>query len=69
MQRLIRVPIRIVGGQLMYLYGGPLPQLLDCEFGELVLPEMTIKTPLVRRKLREEQLLPFVPAGTELRVC
>lgn len=41
--KMIRIPVRIVGGDIKYLYGGKLPALDDLRIGELVIPEHVVK--------------------------
>jgi hypothetical protein len=67
-ERTIRIPIKVSQGQITYLYGGQLPDLLDCHFGELVLPESAVKDAATRGRLNGERLVSFLPETTELRL-
>jgi hypothetical protein len=66
--RTARVPFRVVDGQLMYFYGGPLPSLRDGAMGDLVLPASAIVLDDVRKKLLREAVVPLLAASTLLLV-
>lgn len=38
----VKIPVRIVNGQVKYFYGGNLPKIKDGIIGELILPEYGI---------------------------
>ena len=42
-QNTIKIPVRVKNGVIQNYYGGPLPEIYDKVFGELIFPEYAIK--------------------------
>lgn len=62
----IRLPIKIVQGQIKQLDGSDLPKLDDSRFGELVLYPSALKDKELRDKLTQTHTARLLPAGTEV---
>ena len=57
----VRVPIRIVGGEVQLAWGATLPKIADCS-GDLVVPASAIQNPADLAMLSKEELIPLLPA-------
>lgn len=66
--RTVRVPFRLVDGQLTYFYGGPLPTFKNGCIGELVLPAFDLAVDSVRETLLAEKIVPLLDASTPLLI-
>lgn len=66
-KKTIKIPIRIVDGQIQYLYGGELPKIADVS-GDLVIPAFALLDPVQAEKLSQEDGSEMLPAGSELMI-
>lgn len=64
----IRVPVKVVGGRLTYLYGGDLPALKEGIVGDLVLPAFGVVADDVRQRLLSVRAVPLLQEATPLLV-
>ncbi len=65
LQKLVKIPVKIVQGKVVSLDGSALPELKDAT-GELLVPAYSVKDPAVLVKLTEEKTLPVLPEGSIL---
>jgi hypothetical protein len=57
----VRVPVRIVDGEVQLLWGAALPGMSDCS-GDLIVPASAIQDPADLAMLSKEELIPLLPA-------
>ncbi|MBK9173216.1 MAG: hypothetical protein IPM28_09460 [Chloracidobacterium sp.] len=66
-KKTIKIPIRIVDGQVQYLYGGDLPKIRNVS-GDLVIPAFALRDPVQAEELSREDGSEMLPAGSELMI-
>jgi len=64
----VKIPIRIINGQIKYFYGGNLPSIKDGTIGELILPEYSITDYRILNALQSEDKVKILPSGTIIMV-
>lgn len=66
-KKTIKIPIRIVDGQVQYFYGGELPEMRNV-VGDLVIPAYALLDRVQAEKLSQEDGSEMLPAGSELMI-
>lgn len=66
-KKTVKIPIRIVDGQVRYLYGGELPKLKNV-VGDLVIPAFALLDREKAEELSQEDVSEMLPAGSELMI-
>lgn len=66
-KKTIKIPIRIVDGQIQYFYGGELPKFANA-IGDLVIPAFAVVDPVQAEELSQEDGSEMLPAGSELMI-
>lgn len=64
----ISIPVRVVGGTLVFFYGGPLPRLHEGTIGDLVVLDSALEDRALASTLNEPKDLFLLPKGATLRV-
>ncbi len=66
-KKTVKIPIRIVDGQIEYFYGGELPKIKNV-IGDLVMPAFALLDPEQAEELCHEDVSEMLPAGAELMI-
>ncbi len=66
-KKTVKIPIRIVDGQVRYFYGGELPKLKNV-VGDLVIPAFALLDQEQAKELSHEDVSEMLPAGSELMI-
>lgn len=67
LKKTIKVPIKIVDGQVQYFYGGELPKIANIS-GDLVIPAFALLDPVQAEELSQQDGSEMLPAGSELMI-
>lgn len=65
----VKIPVRIVNGQVKYFYGGDLPKIKNDVIGELILPEYGISDHLFLNISQKEYEREILPEGSIVMVA
>jgi hypothetical protein len=65
----VKIPVRMVNGQVKYFYGGNLPKVEDGVIGELILPEYSILDDSFVSVSNCEQKIEVLPSGISIMVA
>lgn len=64
----VRIPIRVINGEIKYFYGGELPLIENGVIGELILPEYSIKDERFIQVSQMEEKVEFLKSETSIAV-
>lgn len=64
----VKIPVRIINGQIKYFYGGNLTNIKEGAIGELVLSELSITDNLLLDALQGESKIEILPTDTIIMV-
>jgi hypothetical protein len=67
-QRTVKIPVKIVKGQVQFFYAGSLSEFVGDSIGDLVIPAHAIKNKEKLKALTSEKLVAAQPADTRLLV-
>lgn len=68
-EKKVRIPIRIVNGQVKYFYGGNLPRIRTGAIGELILSENSIEDESFIKVSQQQHSVELLPSGTTIMVA
>lgn len=65
-EKTVKIPIRVVDGQIKYFYGGNLPKIKEGTIGDLIVPEYCVSSSLALDVLMEENIVGILPAKSTI---
>jgi len=63
LEKTVKIPVRIVDGQVRYFYGGELPKLREGAIGDLIVPAYAIQEADDLKRLQDEHIEEILPTG------
>lgn len=65
-EKLVRLPVKVVRGQIVLANGKPLPELEECGGATLVVPATQVKDPDLLARLRQIETIEFLSSGASV---
>ena len=67
-EKSVRIPVKVVNGEMKFFYGGDLPKLKEGTIGDLIVPSYAISDKRQLELLQMEKSEVFLPEGSTLMV-
>lgn len=67
-EKSVRIPVKVVNGEMKFFYGGDLPKLKEGTIGDLIVPSYAISDKRQLELLQMEKSEVFLPKGSALMV-
>lgn len=67
-EQLVRIPFQVTGGEFIYFFGGPLPELREGTYGEIVVDRAALKNPEDTKRLNEKRRAFFLKNRTSVLI-